>query len=163
MRKRSQKHFGWSMYRKCNGFTLLEIVIYMGLSLVICLIGYKEVMQVKNIYLKSIEESLSINSVEEAFITIDKFAREIEVISISNINNKLVINKGHDTDDSYEKRIIEESEGNLLIKYYDSKNILDYKGRSTLIIKISDFNVISKGKLIYITFKKGGVIYTKCL
>ena len=151
------------MYRKSKGFTLLEIVIYMGLSLIICLIGYKLVMQVKNIYLKSIEESLSLSSVEEAFITIDKFAREVEVIDISNTNNKLVINKGYYTDDSYEKRIIEESEGNLLIKYYDSKDKLDYKGKSTLITNISNFNVISKGKLIFITLKKGGVTYTKCL
>lgn len=151
------------MYRKSKGFTLLEIVIYMGLSLIICLIGYKLVLQVKNIYLKSIEESLSLNSVEEAFITIDKFAREVEVIDISNINNKLVINKGYFTDSYYEKRIIEGSEGNLLIKYYDSIGNLDYTGKSTLITKISNFNVISKGKLIFITFKKGGVNYTKCL
>ena len=59
------------MYRKSKGFTLLEIIIYMGLSLIICLIGYKVVMEVKNMYSKSIEESLSLNSVEEAFITID--------------------------------------------------------------------------------------------
>lgn len=151
------------MYRKSTGFTLLEVVIYIGLSLTICLIGYKLVMQVKNIYLKNIEESLSLSSVEEAFITIDRFARESSEIEISNINNKLVINKGGFTDDSYEKRIIEESQGNLLIKYYDSRDQLNYKGRSTLITNISKFNVISKGKLIFITFEKGGTIYTKCL
>lgn len=151
------------MYKKSKGFTLLEIVIYMGLSLIICLISYKLVMQVKNIYLKSIEESLSLSSVEEAFITIDKFARENSEIEISNSKNKLVINKGCFTDNSYEKRIIEESEGNLLIKYYDAKDELDYKSRNTLITKISNFKVISKGKLIFITFEKGGGIYTKCL
>lgn len=151
------------MYRKSKGFTLLEIVIYMGLSLMICLMGYKLVMKLKNIYSISIEESLSLNSVEEAFITIDKFAREVDVLDVSNINNKLVINKGYYTNGLYETRIIEASEGNLLIGYYDSKGEELTGNRRTLIKKIKNFEVVSKGKLIFITFEKGGVTYTKCV
>lgn len=151
------------MYKKNKAFTLVEIVIYMGLSLIICFIGYKFVMNLKKIYSISMEESLSLNSVEEALITIDKFVSEDDVIDISNVDNKVVINKGNHTNVSYERRIIEASEGNLLIRYYDCKDKLDYKGKSTLITKIDSFNVISKGKLIFITFKKGGVTYTKCL
>jgi len=151
------------MYRKRKGFTLLEIVIYMGLSLMICLMGYGLVMKLRNIYLISIEESLSLNSVEEAFISIDKFARELDVEHISNINNKVVISKGYFTDDSYEKRIIEELNGNLFIGYYDSTEKEFTERKRTLIVNIKNFKVISKGKLIFITFEKGGVTYTKCL
>jgi hypothetical protein len=153
------------MYRKSKGFTLLEIVIYMGLSSMILLIGYKLVMEVEKIYIQSVEESLSLNSVEEAFITLDNFARGYNIDNISNSDNKLIFSARNYTDIPSEKYVFEESGSNLLMIYYNpiNKDEESYRMKRLLIKDIKNFKVITKGKLIFITFVKGGITYTKCL
>ena len=50
-----------------------------------------------------------------------------------------------------------------MIKYYDIRNFEDFNARNTLALEIEEFEIKIKGKLIYLSLKKGGEEYIKCL
>ncbi|MBD7910029.1 MULTISPECIES: prepilin-type N-terminal cleavage/methylation domain-containing protein [Clostridium] len=150
------------MFRKNNGFTLIECVVYMFLSMLIMIIGFKLLVTCTSVYFETVKKSLGLNSIDGSFLDIDRFLRDTGVQKISSEDNKIIIYRG-DKSNIFEIQEILKFENNLIIKYYDIRNFNRYTTRNTIISNIDDFKVKIKGRLIYINISKGGTEYRKCL
>lgn len=150
------------MYKKKKGFTLIECTVYMFLSVTIMIIAFKLLVTSTSVFLETVKKSLELNSINECFLDIDRFIRDIKVQKITSDENKIVIYKG-DGKNIYEMQEISKLENNLVVKYFDIRNLNKYTTRNTIVSNISDFKVKNKGRLIYIAIKKGGNEYKKCI
>lgn len=88
-----------------------------------------------------------------------------DVIDVNHIeieDNKLILDNV--TNDYFNRRKIMELENNkLILKYYEAGNFAELKNKTILAEGIDKFNVQKKGRLIYISFMKGGKLYNKCI
>lgn len=146
-----------------KGSTLLEVLLYMSISLVISLMVTVVLMDVKQIYFKSIDKSINVNKIVEGFIIIDNLGKEEELIKVE-INNDNI--KFYYTNEigTLVKELRKE-ENKLIIKYYkkQGETYITYGSPNDIIAGIEEFSAIKKGKLIYIKIKKEGEIYIKCI
>lgn len=150
------------MYKKNRGFTLIECIVYMFLSVLIMAMGFKLLVTVTNVFFDTVNMGLDLNSINEGFLDIDRFLRDNKVQKIESDENKLVIYKG-DNKNICEIQEISKLDNNLVIKYFDIRNLSKYTTRNTIVSNISDFKVKTKGKIIYLTVKKGGNEYKRCI
>lgn len=77
------------MRYKKKGFTLLEFILYMSISLIITSIVIRVLMDTRQIYYKSLEESLNANNIVEGFITIDNIAKDESLIKIETMESNI--------------------------------------------------------------------------
>lgn len=146
-----------------KGFTLLEILLYMSISLVILLIVTVVLKDIKQIYFKGIDKSINVNKIVEGFMIIDKLAKEDELIKVDMNSDSI---KFYYTDEigTLVKEI--KKDGNkLIIKYYkkQGETYYSYGSPNDIIAGIEEFIVKKKGKLIYLSIKKEGELYIKCI
>lgn len=150
------------MYKRKKGMTLIECVTYMGVLVILSCVLIKIIMNTDHLYMKTIQTYSRQSDVENIFTNIERFINEEDVNKIEVRNNNIIIYKGN-SKKNFKKEEIFKDNDKLMIKYYDIRNFEDYNTRNTLGLKIQEFKVNVKGKLIYIIIKKGGKEYIKCL
>lgn len=150
------------MYKKNKGFTLIECIVYMFLSVLIMAIGFKILVTSTNAFFKTVNMSLDLNSINEGFLDLDRFLNDNEVQRVTSDENKIIIYKGNEKS-IYEMQEISRLENNLVIKYFDIRNLDKYTTRNTIISNISNFHVKNKGRIMYVTIEKGGNEYKRCI
>lgn len=150
------------MLKVKKGVSLIECVTYMAVLIILSCILIKIIINTDYLYTKTIQAYSRQSDVEDVFANIERFINEEDVSKIEVKNNNIIIYKGN-LKKNFQKEEIFKDNDKLIIKYYDIRNFEDYNTRNTLGIKIQEFKVNVKGKLIYIMIKKGGKEYIKCL
>ena len=145
---------------KNKGFTIIECIAYLSISLMIVSIGVKLLMDSKKIFYMGIKENMSLNSIEEAFHMIDVMKIDnFDEINGDVFKNKVIFYKNS----SLEKNELCKDNDNLIIKYYNATSYSRPVSKNLLLSNIENFEVKKKGKLIYIKIKKNGEEYVKCI
>ncbi len=150
------------MCKKRKGITLIECITYIGVSVILGCILVKVIINTDYLYLKMVQIYNRKSDVDNVLMNMERFLNEEDVNKIEVKDNKIIILKGNE-DKNFKKEEIFKDGSKLVIKYYDIRNFEDYNTRNTLGLEVEDFKVNVKGKLIYISLKKGGKEYIKCL
>ena len=162
------------MRYKKKGSTLIELLLYMSLSLVISLIGMKILLDTRQVYYKNLDESLNSNHISEGFIRIEEITKEedkdkiLERIEVLPDSIKFYCND-YELKEAPKGKIIKElmKINDELVFVYHKKVNEDYirlpTPINTIMDNIEEFHVIKKGKLVYISVKRGGEVFIKCI
>lgn len=150
------------MYKKKKGIMLLECIIYISLSLILTCILVKILLNTDYMYIKTMKNKTISSDIKDFFVNVERFANEEDVKKIEVSNNVLIIYKGT-SEKNFQKEEIFKDDSKIMIKYYDIRNFEDFNARNTLALEIEEFEIKTKGKLIYLSLKKGGEEYIKCL
>lgn len=150
------------MYKKKKGIILLECIIYISLSLILICILVKILLNTDYMYIKTMKNETISSDINDFFINVERFVNEEDVKKVEVSNNVLIIYKGTSEKD-FQKEEIFKDDSKIMIKYYDIRNFEDFNARNTLALGVEEFEIKIKGKLIYLSLKKGGEEYIKCL
>lgn len=150
------------MYKKKKGIILLECIIYISLSLILTCILVKILLNTDYMYIKTMKNETISSDIKDFFVNVERFVNEEDVKKVEVSNNVLIIYKGTSEKD-FQKEEIFKDDSKIMIKYYDIRNFEDFNARNTLALGVEEFEIKIKGKLIYLSLKKGGEEYIKCL
>lgn len=150
------------MYKKKKGIILLECIIYISLSLILTCILVKILLNTDYMYIKTMKNETISSDIKDFFVNVERFINEEDVKKVEVSNNVLIIYKGTSEKD-FQKEEIFKDDSKIMIKYYDIRNFEDFNARNTLALGVEEFEIKIKGKLIYLSLKKGGEEYIKCL
>lgn len=151
-------------FKNKRGFTLVEAIVYIAIYTIISSLGIIILLNTRNIYYNTIDKRLASNSVNEAFITIDNVRKDSTEVSIDENSNTVSFKKKVNQTD-FLLKILQVEKQSVIIKYYtaSSGNSLFYDTKNEIISDIDSFNVLQKGKLIYIKVSKRGREFIMCL
>ena len=150
------------MYKKKKGIILLECIIYISLSLILTCILVKILLNTDYMYIKTMKNETISSDINDFFVNVERFVNEEDVKKVEVSNNVLIIYKGT-LEKDFQKEEIFKDDSKIMIKYYDIRNFEDFNARNTLALGVEEFEIKIKGKLIYLSLKKGGEEYIKCL
>ncbi|MGL4873668.1 MAG: hypothetical protein ACRC30_03340 [Clostridium sp.] len=152
MRKALKKKNGW----KNKGYTLIEVVACMSISLTIILLIGKGLIEIENltemvyekVYAKNIAKSVRLN-IKGQLLDGDNVYYKTENKTLQ-IYKKLGNRKNPVKDEIYEKN------ENLYLKYFREENGVIKGYERVLAYDVRNFNIIQKENLIYIVFNVKG-------
>lgn len=146
-----------------KGFTLIEMIIYLAISLLIILILSDIFIVSYKSFNKNIKKDSYINSIENGIIAIKDMSMDSRVIFKEKNNNSLVLYQKFK--DFYCVQSIYKKNNQLIVEYserYDNGNY-EIKEEETIIKNINDFYVYKKENLLYIKIIKEGKEYIICI
>lgn len=137
---------------KRAGFTLLEIIISLGISISLLLVVVKLSSSVVNQYLADTKVSITDNNFDNAMLNLDNTINGYMVSNIECDENNKKITVKYETDiekNYYKLRTIYQNNNKLMLSTtnYDVDGLS--KGENVILNNIKEFNVYKKGKLIY--------------
>lgn len=144
---------------KKKGFTLIELIIYLAVSLTIVLILSDIFIAFYKSFNRNINKDRNINSIENGLVAIKDMVMDSRVIfKESNKNSLLIYQKFKDF---YWVQSIYKKDNNLIVEYSEQyfNNVSIRKGRQTVIKNINNFYVYEKGNLLYVKIIKEGEEY----
>lgn len=146
-----------------KGFTLIEMIIYLAVSLLIILILSDIFIISYKSFNKNIKKDRYINSIENGIIAIKDMSMDSRVIFKEKNNNSLVLYQKFK--DFYCVQSIYKKNNQLIVEYserYDNGNY-EIKAEETIIKNIDNFYVYKKENLLYIKIIKEGKEYIICI
>lgn len=151
------------MLTKKKGISLLEILVYLSLSVVVILLTTSLYIKVQKNYYDNITENKNLNSIAEGLITIETMVKDEDVYKIESTNSNLklyLISEGQSM-----IKEIKINNDRLMVYYYKLyyESYYLYGSPNVLIINIKEFYIIKKGNLIYLNLKINNENYTKCI
>lgn len=123
---------------KVKGFTILELIVTLGIVSIILVVETKSLFRCNNIYKNSQKELIYELNIDEAFIFMNSKINSYSYVEIN--NNEIIISKN-----IYEKEIIKKYEDKLIIsycKYFNKYN--------TIVNEIKEFNVYKMKNVIFV-------------
>lgn len=147
--------------KKNKGFTILETVAYLSISLIIISIAITSTIKSYRELSGFIKKNREMNQVYNAFNFIDYWCYRDKVFEVKKSGDKLEIYEAVDGTQYSLKRIYKNGE-NLSMFHYDVYNVKPV-ANNPIIENIDDFKVYKKENLIYISIIKGGEEYMKCI
>lgn len=153
---------GWMLTKK-KGISLLEILVYLSLSVVVILLTTSLYIKVQKNYYDNITENKNLNSIAEGLITIETMVKDEDVYKIESTNSNLklyLISEGQSM-----IKEIKINNDRLMVYYYKLyyESYYLYGSPNVLIINIKEFYINKKGNLIYLNLKINNENYTKCI
>ena len=139
-----------SITNRHEGFTLLEVIISLGISMSLLLIIIKVNSEVINDYCSNSKESILEDNFDNAMLNLDNIINGYEVSDIKAENNQIIIKYDFDFEKDYYKiRKIFFSSNKLMVSTinHDSKGISS--GKNVILNNVKEFNVYTKKSLIY--------------
>lgn len=146
-----------------KGFTLIEMIIYLAVSLLIILILSDIFIVSYKSFNKNINKDSCLNSIENGIITIKDMSMDSRVIFKEKDNNTLLLYQKFK--DFYWVQSIYKKNNQLIVEYserYDN-GAYKIKAKQTIIKNINDFYVYKKENLLYIKIIKEGEEYITCI
>ena len=146
-----------------KGFTLIEMIIYLAVSLLIILIISDIFIISYKSFNKNIKKDSYINSIENGIIAIKDMSMDSRVIFKEKDNNTLLLYQKFR--DFYWVQSIYKKNKQLIVEYserYDN-GAYKIKAEQTIIKNINDFYVYEKENLLYIKIVKEGEEYITCI
>ena len=146
-----------------KGFTLIEMIIYLAVSLLIILILSDIFIVSYKSFNKNINKDSCINSIENGIIAIKDISMDSRVIFKEKNNNSLVLYQKFK--DFYCVQSIYKKNNQLIVEYSERYDNGGYKikAEQTIIKNINDFYVYEKENLLYIKIIKEGKEYIICI
>ena len=132
------------------GFTLIEIIISLGILTIIMPISFNIITSAIKEYSLFINKNTELNDLDNCLINIDNILRSDYITSIKTeedsieIDTKLV----HDGK-TIKKKMIYIKDSNLMVKTIVNDSLDTSVGNNILLKNVRDFNVLKKGELIY--------------
>lgn len=144
---------------KKKGFTLIELIIYLAVSLTIVLILSDIFIVFYKSFNRNINKDRNINSIENGLVAIKDMVMDSRVIFKESDKNSLLIYQKFK--DFYWVQSIYKKDNNLIVEYSEQyfNNVSIRKGRQTIIKNINNFYVYEKGNLLYVKIIKEGEEY----
>ena len=139
-----------SITSKNEGFTLLEIIISLGISVSLLLVIIKINADIIGDYCNSSEKSILENNFDNAMLNLDNLINGYLVSDIKVENNKITIKYDVDLEKNYYKiKSIYLNNNKLMISTinYDSNGVSS--GQNVILNNVKEFNVYTKEALIY--------------
>lgn len=153
------------MYIRNNkkGFTLIEMIIYLAVSLLIILILSNIFIVSYKSFNKNINKDSWINSIENGIITIRDMSMDSRVIFKEKDNNTLLLYQKFK--DFYWVQSIYKKNNQLIVEYSEryGNGAYKIKAKQTIIKNINNFYVYKKENLLYIKIVKEGEEYITCI
>ena len=139
-----------SITSKNEGFTLLEIIISLGISVSLLLVIIKINADIIGDYCNNSEESILEDNFDNAMLNLDNLINGCLVSDIKVENNKITIKYDVDLEKNYYKiKSIYLNNNKLMISTinHDSNGISS--GQNVILNNVKEFNVYIKEALIY--------------
>ena len=139
-----------STIKKTKGFTLLEVVISISISMILLLSIVKINIELVGNYIKISEESIVENSFDNALLNLDNIINGYLVSNINTEDNKIIIKYDIDIEENFYKiKKIYLNNKKLMVETnnYDSDGFS--KGNNVILNNVREFNVYVKDNLIY--------------
>lgn len=149
-----------------KGYTLVEVVVYLALSVLITTLVFQIFLGINNIFLKCLNRSNALNTVENTFISIYDIARDPRVVKMEKKNESLKIYYSTEINNTYDVKDIKKNNKDLVVEYYQNKDGVDVileRRSEKLMLNINDFKVYKKENIIYIKVIKDGDEYIKSI
>lgn len=143
-----------------KGYTLLELIISIGLIAVITALEFNIMTQYYGSFKKNTQKGRSEVYVNEAFLFIDKKLKDCSTVRIEDEALEIysIEYKNHKETAMMYKFYI--SNGIIKIKYYEEGI---QKGENNLLKNVESFVLHKANKLLYITIRdKNGEVYKRC-
>lgn len=128
-----------------RGSTLIEIIIYLGLSSMVLILAFNMLLPISKFYNKRKNQTIIENGILNASLYIENLLKDKSSLEVKELNNRLEIEKDK------KRTIIYEDKNNLKVKFLTESRI------DLLASNIERFKANKKGNLIYfkIVSKKG--------
>ncbi|SCJ54637.1 Uncharacterised protein [uncultured Clostridium sp.] len=132
------------------GFTLIELVISLGIFTIITTVSFNIILSASKEYILYINKSSELDNLDNCLINIDNIIRDNYITDINIEGNKIeVMSKLVHNGKSIKKKIIYKKDNNLLVKTLINDDLDTSTGNNILLKNVKEFNVLQKGKLIY--------------
>ena len=163
--------------RRKKGTTLLELVVYIGSSVLILSMAVKVLMLDFKVYNERLLMEKDTNDIEQLFLIIEKNcsyftkseyseennkAEYVEVNHIGVANNKLVMEYELNGNFNRRKELLLENK-ELHLKYFECNDFAKVINNTIIARNIDSFSVKQKGNVIYLTIQKNGKVYRKLI
>ena len=79
------------------------------------------------------------------------------------VNGERIVFKTYKNREQWEEKCITRKEDNLVVEYYDFINKMKTSATNVILQNISDFKIIEKGKLIYLSVEVKGNKFIVCI
>lgn len=141
------------MHKK-KAFLLVEVLVYISISIILISISFTMMFSLVKTYKETLEESKVITYENACCLNINRLLKRKKIKTITDYNNSICINFIDE-----DINIIKRKNNNLIIEYHTKEGIQN----SVLIKDITEFLVVKKKKVIYLTIVKGGISYKWCI
>ena len=139
-----------SITSKNEGFTLLEIIISLGISVSLLLVIIKINADVIGEYCNSSEETILEDNFDNAMLNLDNLINGYLVSDIKVENNKITIKYDVDLEKNYYKiKSIYLNNNKLMISTINHDSNGMSSGQNVILNNVKEFNVYIKEALIY--------------
>lgn len=146
-----------------SGFTILESIIYISISLIIITIGVTTFMNCYKSFSKVIEENRIYNQVYNTFNSVEMLCNKEGVFEIGAEGDKLVIYEALDSSGYKVRRIFKSGNELKVFHYVNYGGIDNLTGNNPMLKNIEGFKVYKKDNILYLVITKGGEEYIKCI
>lgn len=133
-----------------EGFTLIELVISLGIFTIITTVSFGIIISATKEYILYIDKSAELDNLDNCLINIDNIMRDNYITGINIEVDKIeVISKLVHNGKSIKKKIIYKKDSNLMVKTLINDDLDMSTGNNILLKNVKEFNVFRKGKLVY--------------
>lgn len=145
-------------YRKARGNTLIEVIIYIALSLTIVTITTKILIDTMKIYNRCIEENYNLNIFSDFIINLSNIVIGNNVVNVELNNDILKIDYYAEDNKTLQVKKIYFNKDRVEIKYFNLEENIN-----VLLKDVDKFKFEKRGKLIFVLVEKNNEEYCACL
>ena len=137
--------------KRCKGgFTLIELIISLGIFTIITSVSFNIITSAVKEYILYINKNIELDNLDNCLINIDNILRNNYITAINIGENKIeVLSKLVHKGKSIKKKIIYRKDNNLMVKTLINDELDTSTGNNILLKDVKVFNVFEKDELIY--------------
>lgn len=154
---------GCVRYRKSKGYTLLELVVYLSISIIILSLGIKCLFEGSRSLNFGINKVRNINKAINGLNSVEYLAKKDAVTEINVIGDDLLLYEEVEEKLFYIRRIKKVGTELKVFHYLWQNGSQEDRGNYPIMKEIDDFKAVRKGNIIYLVVVKGGEEYIRCL
>lgn len=151
-------------YKKKKGTTLIEIVVFITISIILVTISSSVLINTRKIYKSTLSENNTLNEIEDLFINIDNILKINGVFNIEVIGDSIEVTYIDEYSNIKMIKKILMNTNVLIVKTYKySDDSRTSTSTNSLYSGLESYNVVKRKGLIFISIVKEGREYIKCL
>lgn len=153
------KYKKYVTYKRKNGFTIIESMIYIFLTTMVLVEGINLFALMYKFYIETTNLTIKYNNCQNFYINLDNIISEGELEEIIIDDSYILFSK--DIKSKNSDKIIKSNQGKIFVKYMNSNVTETIK---TMLEDIESFEVKKKERLIYlIIHDKDGKEFVRCI
>lgn len=153
------KYKKYATYKRKNGFTIIESMVYIFLTTMVLVEGINLFALMYKSYIETTNLTIKYNNCQNFYINLDNIISEGELEEIIIDDSYILFSK--DIKSKNSDKIIKSNQGKIFVKYMNSNVTETIK---TMLEDIDSFEVKKKERLIYlIIHDKDGKEFVRCI